>query len=219
MVLDTDPAAKNAGVYAGVQLSPLTLRAPDVAVGDFSEVKGWVQGALPLAVEYAASGQNEEELVDKIEDFLRTGTRYVWVVRLVGPRRVEVYEQGKAMRIVAEGQTLTAPGVLQNAVPVEALYNREAAHEVTLANLLQRKGFASLDAVREEGKAEGLRDGRSDGLRPLERLIARKLGRALTAEEHATLLARLTTLGADAVGDAVHDHGGDALAAWLNEKR
>jgi flagellar biosynthesis/type III secretory pathway protein FliH len=47
---------------------------------------------------------------------------------------------------------------------VIALYDRDAAHEVALANLLQRKGYASLDAVREEGLEQGLERGLEQGL-------------------------------------------------------
>jgi hypothetical protein len=39
----------------------------------------------------------------KIDEFLAAGTRFVWVVRLVGRRRVDVYERGKAMRTVYAG--------------------------------------------------------------------------------------------------------------------
>jgi hypothetical protein len=46
------------------------------------------------------------------------------------------------------------PGVLRNPVPVEALYDRRAAHRVTLRNLLQRQGYENLDAVRAEGVAQ-----------------------------------------------------------------
>jgi hypothetical protein len=42
-------------------------------------------------------------------------------------------------------------------VPVEALYDREAARRVIFRNLLQRQGYGSLDDVRAEGEAEGLR--------------------------------------------------------------
>jgi Uma2 family endonuclease len=162
-VIDTDPRVKTAGVDAGFQLSPLTMRAPDVAAGDFSERPGWVQGVPPLAIEYASVGQDEHELREKIDDLLRAGTQHLWVVRLTGPRRVEVYERGAAMRTVRPGETLAAPGVLQNEVPVEALYDREAAHEVALRNLLQRKGYASLADLQLKERAEGREEGREEG--------------------------------------------------------
>jgi hypothetical protein len=86
---------------------------------------------------------------------LDAGTKWVWVVRLTGPRRVEVHELGKDVVVKSIGDELLAPGVLQNPVRAEALWDRAAAHEGTLRNLLQRAGYASLDAVREEGREEG----------------------------------------------------------------
>ena len=161
-VLDSDPAVKRAGVDAGLALTPDTLRAPDIAV-DFTPGEGTWATRAPLVVEYAGRGQDEGDLADKIREFHAAGTRYVWVVRLVGARRVEVHEAGAAVRTFLPGQTLTAPGVLQNPVPVEALFDRDAAHEATLANLLQRKGYRDLDAVREEAHQDGRKEGREEG--------------------------------------------------------
>ncbi len=215
-VLDSDPAVKNAGVDAGIAFGPYTMRAPDVAVGDFAEKPGWIQSVPPLAVEYASVGQDEDQLREKIDDLLRVGVRYLWVVRLAGPRRVEVYEKAKAVRIALPGETLTAPGVLQNPVPVEALYDRDAAHEVALTNLLQRKGYNDLDAVRSEGIEQGVEQGIEQGIeRALGHQFERKLGRTLAADERATLRARLTALGPERLGDVVLDLDGVALLAWL----
>jgi len=85
------------------------------------------------------------------------------VVRLTGPRRVEVHQPGQGVRILNPGEQLTAPGILANPVPVEALYDREAARQVILRNLLQRQGYASLDDVRAEGEARGEIQGRAAG--------------------------------------------------------
>jgi hypothetical protein len=159
MVLDTDPAAPPAGVDAGVSPVPKMLRAPDVAVGGLEDEPGWASTAPPLCVEYADRGQDEVELQKKIVELLRCGTRFIWVVRMAGPRRVEVYEPGKDMRTVLPGAALDAPGILKNAVPVEALYDREAAHRHTFKNLLQREGYEDLDAVRDEGRKQGLERG------------------------------------------------------------
>ena len=56
------------------------------------------------------------------------------------------------MRIANLFEQLTAPGILAYSVPVEALYDREAAKRVIF-----RRDYASLDDVRAEGQAEGLR--------------------------------------------------------------
>lgn len=163
-VLDSDPAVESAGVDTGFALTPATLRAPDVAVGNVADAPGWVKDqAPPLAVEYADSGQDEAELADKIADLLAGGTRFLWVVRLVGPQRVEVHAPGVPMQLAYPGEVLEAPGILRNPVPVVALFDRAAAHEVTLKNLLQRKGYRDLEQVREEARAAGQEEGRVEG--------------------------------------------------------
>jgi hypothetical protein len=157
-VLDSDPAVEEAGIDTGYSPSSETLRAPDVAVGNVPNTPGWVQGAPPLAVEYADTGQDEKELALKISELLAAGTKIVWVVRLSGPHRVEVHEDGQELRLVRPGEELTAPGILQNPVPVNALYDREAAHAVTFRNLLQRQGYRDLDEIRGEGQQQALRE-------------------------------------------------------------
>src|SRR5579864_5795900 len=86
-VLETDPAVRSAGVDVGFTAGPSNLRAPDVAVGDMADEPGWAPGAPPLAVEYADTGQDEAELQKKIGELLAAGTKWIWVVRLTGPRR------------------------------------------------------------------------------------------------------------------------------------
>lgn len=156
-VLASDPAVQDVGVDIGFSPSPEILRAPDLSVGEMPDEPGWVHGVPPLAVEYADTGQDEAELRIKIQELLAAGTRYVWVVRLTGPRRVEVHQPGEKMRIANPGEQLVASGILANPVPVEALYDREAANRVIFRNLLERQGYASLDEVRAEGEIEGLR--------------------------------------------------------------
>jgi Uma2 family endonuclease len=163
-VVGWDPAVKEAGVDTGYSPEPGTLRAPDVAVGNVPDKPGWVKGSPELAIEYADVGQDEDALQLKIADLLAAGTKYLWVVRLTGPRRVEVHEPRKKVRTVLPGKMLSAPGVLQNPVRVEALYDRDEAERATLTNLLQRQGYADLEAVLARGRSEGLAAGRSEGL-------------------------------------------------------
>jgi Uma2 family endonuclease len=164
--LETDPQVPSAGVDLGISTEAGMLRAPDVAVGPIEDAPGWATKAPPLAVEYADASQDEDELRAKIAELLAAGTRYLWVVRLgVGARRVEVHEPGKRMRVVTGDGVLEAPGVLRNPVPLAVLYDREAAHEATLRNLLQRKGYDGLDALRDEGRGQGREEGRSEALR------------------------------------------------------
>jgi Uma2 family endonuclease len=163
-VVGWDPAVKEAGVDTGYSPEPGTLRAPDVAIGNVPDEPGWVQGAPDLAIEYADVGQDEEKLAQKIDDLLTAGTKFLWVVRLSGPRRVEVHERGKKVRKVLPGALLTAPGVLKNPVRVEALYDRDEAERATLTNLLQRRGYEDLDAVLAEGVKKGEIRGEAKGL-------------------------------------------------------
>src|SRR5882672_3978260 len=92
-ILDTDPWVEEAGIDVGYAIEEGTLRAPDVSVGNVPNAPGWVKGVPPLAVEYADTGQDENDLTSKIAELLAAGTRHVWVVRLIGPRRVEVHEK------------------------------------------------------------------------------------------------------------------------------
>jgi Uma2 family endonuclease len=157
-VLGTDPDVKSAGIDVGYTFDDEHgdhLRAPDVAVGDIPDAPGFVKGVPPLAVEYASRGQDETELQAKIAEFLAAGTRWIWVVRLMGPRRVEVYASDGTVKVFGPGQVLRAEGILKNDVPVEALYDRDAAMKATFRNLLNRSGYASLDEVRDEGRDEG----------------------------------------------------------------
>ena len=178
-VLDSDPAVDEAGVDTGFAPEPGTLRAPDVAVGKIPDVPGWVQGAPSLALEYADSGQDEVALAEKIADLLAAGTRMVWVVRLSGPHCVEVHRPQQPVQLYQPGQLLEAPGVLKNPVPVEALYDRDVAHAVTLRNLLQRLGYSDLEAVHAAGEAQGRVEGEAKGI--LDGSIAVLLGQ-LTAK-------------------------------------
>lgn len=155
-VLASDPAVQQVGVDTGYSPSPETLRAPDLSVGEIPNQPGWVEGAPPLAVEYADTGQDEADLPVKIQELFDAGTRYVWVVRLTGPQRVEVHQPGQSMRILSPGESLEAPGILANPVPVEALYDRGTARQVIFRNLLQRQGYVSLDDVRSEELREAV---------------------------------------------------------------
>jgi hypothetical protein len=186
-VLGSDPAVRSAGVGVGFAADSRTLRAPDVAVGDFGDGPGWARGAPPLAVEYADQGQDEADLRKKVAELLRAGSRHVWVVRLTGPRRVEVHGPDAPVRLAYPGEDLTAPGILQNPVPVTALYEPDAAQEVVLRNLLQRHGYRSLEHVVARSRAEGHEEGREEGRRAALRAVLAARGLDLPVEVEARL--------------------------------
>jgi hypothetical protein len=154
-VLASDPAVKNAGADAGIAFNDdKNLRAPDIALNIDPDNPGWSREAPPLAVEYASVGQDWAELKRKVAELLEFGTRYIWVVHLVGPLRVDIHEPGRPVRTVPGDATLTAPGVLHNPVPVRALVDPGSAREVIFNNLLNRQGYANLDAIRDEARDE-----------------------------------------------------------------
>jgi hypothetical protein len=212
-VLNSDPDVTEAGFDAGFVSSAHSMRAPDIAVGNVPDRAGWIPGVPPLAVEYAGSGQDEDALQSTIAEFLGHGTRWIWVVRLDTPRRVEIHAPGEPMTVRHVGEVLTAPGVLRNPVPVEALFDRRVANEVTFKNLLQQFGYASLDEVHDEGRAEGERRGREallvefyesrfGSLSPVVRAALADT----TAERASALLRRALSCGT--AEDAVADDAG-----------
>ena len=102
--------------------------------GTGSRRTGGRQPSTSLFVDVVSSAEfrrNAARLarLDKVSDLLATANRYVWVVRMKGPRRVEIHEPNKARRVVRPGRQLQASGVLKNALPVEALYEPRAAHQ------------------------------------------------------------------------------------------
>lgn len=157
VVIDSDPAVEAAAVDAGYVLGEATLRAPDVSVGAMDDGPGFATGAPALAIEYVERGDDEADLERKIAQLLGASTAIVWVVRLGGERGVEVHRGGEAVRVKRGGEDLLAPGILRNPVPVDAPYDRTVAHEVTLRNLLQRRGYASLEDVRRDAALEHAR--------------------------------------------------------------
>ena len=217
LALETDPAVQSAGFDTGFTPDDRNLRAPDIAVGSIPDQPGWVPGAPPLAVEYADTGQDEQDLQDKIRTLLAAGTRYVWVVRLTGMRRVEVYEPNAPHYLAYPGQYLEAVGVLENPVLVEALYDQDAAHETALRNLLQRRGYASLDDVRKEGRNEGRKEGREEGELALAmRLLERAVGQV--SDNDRQRIRQLDRENLTALAEAISGfRAAEDLTAWLDK--
>lgn len=149
-VLQSDPAVRRKKLQVGVDVGiafneDRSLRAPDIAFGLPDREPGWARTLPPLAVEYADRGTDEDDLQAKIFELLDAGTRLVWVVRLVGPLRVEVYARGAPVRVVDGDDVLTAPDILDNPVAVRALVDPRAADAVVLRNLLHAQGRDDLE--------------------------------------------------------------------------
>lgn len=213
LVLGTDPKVTEVGIDVGYSSADDELRAPDVSVGNVPNEPGWVKGVPPLAVEYADRGTDESELEDKVRSLLAAGTRWVWVVRLTGARRVQVHEAGQLVRVKVEGESLEAPGVLANAVPVVAMFDREAALDASVRNLLQRGGLPALDRALAQSREAGIEQGIEQGVErgqalALQRSIASvcdAFGIALTdARRSALVSASASEL--QALFDAVVQH-------------
>ncbi|WP_434043329.1 MULTISPECIES: hypothetical protein [Sorangium] len=183
-VVAWDPAVSEAAVGPDDTPVPGPLRAPHVAVGSAPDSPGRVPGAPALVIAYADVGDDEARLARKIDDLLGAGTRWVWVVRLAAPRHVEVHAPGAPRRRALPGEPLHAPGVLQNPVQVEALYDRAAAQRAVLTNLLQREGHSSLESLRDRA----LREGRNEGLQQAVRDVCDVLELALSPEDDASLV-------------------------------
>jgi hypothetical protein len=54
---------------------------------------------------------------------------------------------------------------------VRALFDRDAAHETTLRNLLAARGYASLDVMREAARREGVDQGALTARRDVLRML------------------------------------------------
>jgi hypothetical protein len=121
----------------------------------------------------------------KFCNLLAAGTGQVWVVRLVGPQRVEAHRPEGPMKVYIAGDVLEAPGILRNPVPVRVLFDRDAAHDVVFRNLLQRRGYASLNDVHEEGREEG----REEEIIEAILVLLQGRGLAVDAEVEARLRA------------------------------
>ena len=213
LVLASDAKVTQAGIDTGYALTDDTLRAPDIAIGNVPDAPGWVAGAPLLAVEYASRSQNEEHLQRRIRDLLAAGTTQVWVVRLLDERHVEVHTRDNPMRLARPGETLTAPEALREPVPVEALFDPEAAWKESLKHLLQRQGYDNLNDVYEKGRDEGRDEARAEMIREH---FALRLGRELTDRERDTLARRLRTLGYAALTRVAFTHDAAQTTAWLD---
>ncbi len=92
-----------------VQVSPTRFRIPDVAVVKTSQVQGEIFTAPPhLCVEILSKDDTMEYMQEKIDDYLRFGVPYIWIIN---PRLRKGYVATKA------GVTEAAFGILETSDP------------------------------------------------------------------------------------------------------
>jgi Uma2 family endonuclease len=103
---------------AGYVLShdPLTIRQPDVSVLSAeriraTDVDGYVEGAPELAIEIVSPSQSAEDLEVKVQQYLRSGGKQVWVVYPI-TRRVHIFLASGEVTILNETQKLDAGDLL-----------------------------------------------------------------------------------------------------------
>lgn len=120
-----------AGVEGGFVLrrDPDRVRSPDVWFLSHERLKevtreGFYEGAPDLAVEVVSPGEEAEELLAKVLDYLEAGAKAVW---LVYPelQAVEVYERGGAGRLLRAHEALEGGEALPGfRLPLEALFGQ-----------------------------------------------------------------------------------------------
>ena len=106
------------GAETGFFLSrdPDTVRAPDAAFVRKSRLaaprRGYYPGAPDLAVEVVSPDDRPGEVGEKVAEWLRAGTRAVWVVDPES-RTVAVHETGKPARLIRENGVLRGGRLLR----------------------------------------------------------------------------------------------------------
>src|SRR5688572_4499350 len=97
--------------------NPDTVRGPDVAFVARSRVPAggipvaYWPGAPDLAVEVLSPSETRSEIDEKIEEYLRGGTRQVWVVD-PARRRVTIHRPNGAPQLLSEADTLEGADLL-----------------------------------------------------------------------------------------------------------
>jgi len=107
---------------------PDTVRAPDVSFLAAARIPGgrlperFIEGAPDLAVEVVSPGDTHSEVQERVQDYLRAGSRQVWVVE-PRTRSLTVYAPDGTARILGEADTLAAEELLPGfALPLRELF-------------------------------------------------------------------------------------------------
>ena len=105
-----------------VQVSPTRFRIPDVTVVKTSQFQGEIFTNPPhLCIEILSKDDTMEDMQEKIDDYLRFGVSYVWIIN---PRLRKGYIATNAGMVEAESGILaTSDPEIQ--VPVAELFDSE----------------------------------------------------------------------------------------------
>ncbi len=103
---------------AGYVLSrePLTIRQPDLSLLSQERIQGtapddYFEGAPDLAVEVVSPSHSAQDLEVKVEQYLHSGSKQVWVL-YPNTKRVHVFKPDRQIRVLDETQTLDAGDLL-----------------------------------------------------------------------------------------------------------
>lgn len=108
--------------------NPDTVRAPDVAFvssgrdAQQTRSEGFFDGAPDLAAEVVSPNDRDEDIEEKVLDFLRAGTKLVWVIH---PRTktITAYRSLTNIRVLTQDDTLDGDDVLPGFdVPVKEIF-------------------------------------------------------------------------------------------------
>lgn len=96
--------------------SPLTIRQPDVSVLSKERIRStgaddYFEGAPELAVEIVSPSDSAEDLQIKVDQYLATGAKQVWIL-YPKTRTVHVFGEDGSMAALDETQTLTGGELL-----------------------------------------------------------------------------------------------------------
>ena len=125
------------GTNTGFQLSPDTLRFPDVYVASLermsqynADAPGYPQLAPDVAIEVVSDSNTPAALARKIAEYFANGTRAVWIADPV-PRTVAIRRPGQPEQVFGVGDLLSGepeiPGFACPVADIFAVLDRKAA--------------------------------------------------------------------------------------------
>jgi Uma2 family endonuclease len=95
---------------------PLTIREPDLSVLSAERIRStgvddYAEGAPELAVEVVSPSDSAEDLEVKVEQYLQSGSRQVWIA-YPKTKRIYVFRPGTQPMVLDETQTLEGGDLL-----------------------------------------------------------------------------------------------------------